>query len=197
LIEVLKSDLEIGEVLDTGIIHTTGTYKSFMQEVERRKIPYRVPDAGEILDWGKGVEAQVLGPKGPASRREHLNLNNNSIVIRLEYGDVSFLFSGDAEHEQEDIILASGARLKSTILKSGHHGSRTASGPRLYYLADPEVVTISAGKRNKFDHPHWEPVKLFRETGADIYRTDYNGSITVITDGESYEVITGYASDEE
>lgn len=195
LIEVLKSDLEIGEVLDTGIVHTTGTYQSFMEEVERRKIPYRVPDAGELLDWGESLQVQVLGPKGPASRREHLNLNNNSIVIRLEYGDVSFLFTGDAEHEQEEIILSSGARLKSTILKAGHHGSRTASGQRLYYLTDPEVVTISAGKRNKFEHPHWEPLKLFRESGAKIYRTDYTGNITVITDGKSYEVITGYASD--
>lgn len=195
LIEVLKSGLEIGEILDTGIAHTTGTYQTFMREVERRKIPYRIPDAGEILDWGESIEVQVLGPKGPPSRRDHLNLNNNSIVIRLEYGDVSFLFTGDAEHEQEAIILSSGARVKSTILKSGHHGSRTASGPSLYYLADPEVVTISAGKRNKFDHPHWEPVKLFRESGAKIYRTDYHNSITVITDGKSYEVITGYESD--
>ncbi len=195
LIAVLKSDLEIGEVLDTGIDHTTNTYQTFMREVERRKIPYRIPDAGEILDWGKGIEAQILGPKGPPSRRDHLNLNNNSIVIRLEYGDVSFLFTGDAEHEQEAIILSSGARVKSTILKSGHHGSRTASSPPFYYLADPEVVTISAGKRNKFDHPHWEPVKLFRESGAEIYRTDYHNSITVITDGQGYEVITGYESD--
>jgi len=197
LIAVLKSDLEIGEVLDTGIVHTTGTYQDFMKEVQRRKLPYRVPDAGEILDWGEGLEVQIIGPSGPPERRSHLNLNNNSVVVRLEYGDVSFLFTGDAEHEQEDILISSGARLKSTILKSGHHGSRTASGPRLYYLTDPEVVTISAGKRNKFDHPHWDPVKLFRETGARIYRTDYHGNITVITDGKDYEVITGYLSDPE
>jgi competence protein ComEC len=57
-------------------------------------------------------------------------------------------------------------------------------------MVDPETVVISAGKRNKFDHPHWEPIKLFRQTGARIYRTDYHGNVTIITDGKTYEVQT-------
>ncbi|MFH1038959.1 MAG: ComEC/Rec2 family competence protein [PVC group bacterium] len=192
LVAVLNSTFPIGMVLDCGIVHTTGTYTSYLEAIEKKKIPFRIADAGEILDWGKFVRAQVLAPEGPPEKRGHLNLNNNSIVIRMEYGDVSFLFTGDCEHEEEDIILSSGARLKSTILKAGHHGSKTASGQLFYYLCDPEVVTISAGKRNKFDHPHWESIKLYRETGAEIYRTDYQGNITVLTDGKTYEVTTGH-----
>lgn len=192
LIAVLNSHFPIGMVLDCGIVHTTGTYKKLMQAIDSKKIPITIPDAGDILDWGPSIRAQVIAPVGPPERRDHLNLNNNSIIIRLEYGDVSFLFTGDCEHEEEDIILSSGARIKCTILKAGHHGSKTASGPLFYYMCDPEVVTISAGKRNKFDHPHWEPIKLFRETGAEIYRTDYLGHITVLTDGKTYQVVTGY-----
>ncbi|MEA1927512.1 MAG: ComEC/Rec2 family competence protein [Candidatus Auribacterota bacterium] len=191
LIAVLNSHFPIGMVLDCGIVHTTATYKKYMEAIQGKKIPIIIPDAGDILDWGPSIRAQVLAPVGPPDRRGNLNLNNNSIVIRLEYEDVSFLFTGDCEHEEENIILSSGARIKSTILKAGHHGSRTASGSLFYYMCDPEVVTISAGRRNKFNHPHWEPMKLFRETGAEIYQTNYLGNITVLTDGKNYEVITG------
>lgn len=191
LIAVLNSHFPIGMVLDCGIVHTTATYKRYLKAIEGKKIPVTIPDAGDILDWGPSIQAQVLAPFGAPTRRGHLNLNNNSIVIRLEYGEISFLFTGDCEHEEEDIILSSGARINSTILKAGHHGSKTASGSLFYYMCDPEVVTISAGKRNKFSHPHWEPMKLFRETGADIYRTDHLGNITILTDGKTYEVVTG------
>ncbi len=192
LVAVLNSTFPIGMVLDCGIVHTTGTYKDYIAAIEKKKIPFKIADAGQVLDWGKFVTAQVLAPSGPVARRDTGDLNNNSVVIRLEYGDVSFLFTGDCEHEEEAAIISSGARLKSTVLKAGHHGSKTANGPLFYYLCDPEVVTISAGKRNKFDHPHWGPMQLFRETGADFYRTDYQGNITVLTDGKTYEVTTGY-----
>jgi beta-lactamase superfamily II metal-dependent hydrolase len=191
LIAVLNSHFPIGMVLDCGIVHTTATYKRYLKAIADKKVPIIIPDAGDILDWGPSIQAQVLAPLGPPECRGHLNLNNNSIVIRLEYGEVSFLFTGDCEHEEEDVILSSGARIKSTILKAGHHGSKTASGSLFYYMCDPEVVTISAGKRNKFNHPHWEPMKLFRETGAEIYRTDFMGNITVFTDGKTYEVVSG------
>jgi competence protein ComEC len=196
LVEVVNSGIPIGVVYDTGIPHTTNVYNQLLDSIKARKMPLRVPEKGELLDWGTRVTARVLAPQVPPEKRMHeSNLNEHSIVIRLEYGDVSFLLTGDCEHGCENIIMSSGARVKSTILKAGHHGSRTASGPDIYYLTDPEVVIISCGKRNKFDHPHWDPVQLFRESGAEIYRTDYHGHITVITDGKSYEVITGYASD--
>ena len=142
------------------------------------------------------MTAQVLAPQVPPEERMYeSNLNEHSIVIRLDYDDVSFLLTGDCEHGCENIILSSGAQAKATVLKAGHHGSKTASGALLYYLSDPEVVTISCGKRNKFDHPHWEPMKLFRESGADVWRTDYHGNITVLTDGESYEVRGEYTEE--
>lgn len=187
LIAVLKSQVQVKTVMVTGISHTSKTYKYFLQAVKDKNISLAVPEKGEVLKWGDKVSAQVIAPQVPPARRLHRNLNNNSIVIRMVYGDISFLFTGDCEHEEEGEILSSGARVKATIYKVSHHGSRTGSGQDFYFLIDPEVVVISAGKRNKFDHPHWEPIKLFRETGARIYRTDYSGTITITTDGKDYE----------
>lgn len=189
LIAVLKSQVQVEKIMVTGIPHTSKTHELFLQAIKDRNIPLTVPEKGEILNWGDKVSAQVIAPQVPPSRRLHRNLNNNSIVIRMVYDDISFLFTGDCEHEQEGEILPSGVRVKSTIYKVSHHGSRTGSGADFYYLIDPEAVVISAGKRNKFDHPHWEPIKLFRETGARIYRTDYSGTITIATDGKTYERI--------
>ena len=149
-----------------------------------------IPKKGEFLDWGEEVTAQVIYPQVPPEKRGHLSPNNNSIVIRLEYDDISFLFTGDCEHDGEMEITHSGARNKITVLKAGHHGSETATGSEFYFKADPEVVILMVGKRNKFHHPHWPTEKLLRETGADIYRTDHDGNITITTDGKTYKVAT-------
>jgi len=189
LVAVLKSQVRVGTVMVTGIHHTSKTYQYFMEAIKDKNIPLRIPHKGEILDWGDRVQAQVLAPQVPPAQRMSRSLNNNSIVIRMAYKDISFIFTGDCEHPEEGEILSSGARIQSTIFKSSHHGSRSANGPDFYYLIDPELVVISAGKRNKFGHPHWEPIKLFRETGARILRTDYSGTITIATDGKDYEKI--------
>ncbi len=189
LVAVLKSDVSVKTVMVTGIHHTSKTYEYFMQAIKDKDIPLRIPHKGEMLDWGDRVQAQVIAPQVPPAKRMSRSLNNNSIVIRMVYGDVSFIFTGDCEHEEEGEILDSGARIQSTIFKSSHHGSRSANGPDFYYLINPELVVVSAGKRNKFDHPHWEPIKLFRETGAGILRTDYSGDITIASDGKEYEKI--------
>ncbi len=195
LVEVVNSGIPIGIIYDTGIPHTTNVYNKLLDSIKSRKIPLKIPEKGEFLDWGDRVTAQVIAPQVPPEKRKYeTNLNEHSIVIRLEYGDISFLLTGDCEHGCENIILSSGAPVKSTVLKAGHHGSKTASGSLIYYLTDPEVVVISAGKRNKFDHPHWEPMKLFRESGAEIWRTDYHGNVTVLTDGEGYEVTGEYSA---
>jgi len=189
LVALLNSDIKVDEVLDCGVPHTTGTYKAYVKAIKGKKIPLKIPEKGEVLNWGDKLRAQVIAPQVPPEKRMNRNLNNNSIVIKLDYGEVSFLLTGDCEHEEEHEILGSGARLKADIYKASHHGSRTGSGEVFYYLTDPEVAIISCGKRNKFDHPHWEPIKLFRETGAEILRTDYHGDITVITDGKTYEIL--------
>lgn len=188
LVSLLRSGIPVAAVLDCGLPHTSQAYENFLKLIQEKKIPFSVPKKGELLDWGPGLRAQVLAPQLPLEKRLDRDLNESSIVIRLEYGRVSFLFTGDAETATEDEILCSGARVRSTVLKAAHHGSRTASSPAFVYAVSPEVVVISAGKRNKFDHPHWETIKLFREIGARILQTDQQGTITITTDGETYEI---------
>jgi beta-lactamase superfamily II metal-dependent hydrolase len=189
LVALLRSRFPVGAVLDSGVPHTSQAYENFMALIKEKKIPLIVPKKGELLDWGMAARAQVLAPQVPPEKRLDRDLNNSSIVIRLDYGAVSFLFTGDSEFLEENEILSSGARARATVLKAGHHGSRTASSPAFYYAVNPEVVVISAGKRNKFDHPHWESVKMFRESAARVLQTDQTGTITIATDGKTYEIL--------
>jgi len=191
MVSVLSNNnISVDAVLDSGLIYSSGAYEKYIELVKERKIKFMIPKKGEFLNWGDRVTAQVIYPQIPPEKRSHLSPNNNSIVIRMEYDDISFLFTGDCEHEGEMEITHSGARNKITVLKAGHHGSETATGSDYYFNADPEVVILMVGKRNKFHHPHWPTEKLLRETGADIYRTDHDGNITITTDGKTYEVAT-------
>ena len=191
MVKVLANrGIEVGSILDSGLVYSSGAYEKYIELIKERKIKFMIPKKGEFLNWGDRVTAQVIYPQIPPEKRSHLSPNNNSIVIRMEYDDISFLFTGDCEHEGEMEITHSGARNKITVLKAGHHGSETATGSDYYFNADPEVVILMVGKRNKFHHPHWPTEKLLRETGADIYRTDHDGNITITTDGKTYEVVT-------
>ncbi len=191
MVKVLANrGIEVGSILDSGLVYSSGAYEKYIELIKERKIKFMIPKKGEFLNWGDRVTAQVIYPQIPPEKRSHLSPNNNSIVIRMEYDDISFLFTGDCEHDGEMEITHSGARNKITVLKAGHHGSETATGSDYYFNADPEVVILMVGKRNKFHHPHWPTEKLLRETGADIYRTDHDGNITITTDGKTYEVAT-------
>jgi len=178
------ADLPVGLVLDSGQPHTSRTYLDFLKIIDSKNIPYKIARAGTVLDLGGGVKGQILSPSEPFI--EESALNNNSVVIRLVYGKFSILLSGDVEKEGEDRVQGK----RSTLLKAGHHGSRTSSSLEFLERVKPEVALISAGIRNKFHHPHPSTLKRFEELGIKVYRTDLNGIITVKTDGKSYSIET-------
>ena len=149
---------------------SNGAFQRVMRAAETANLAITVPDVGDTFSLGSAT-VTVLGPQ-----KHYSDVNNQSLILRVDYGSNAFLFTGDAETATEDEILRSGARIRSTVLKAAHHGSRTASSPAFVYAVSPEVVVISAGKRNKFDHPHWETIKLFREIGARILQTDQQGT---------------------
>ena len=113
--------------------------------------------------------------------------SNNSVAFRLDYGDTSFVFSGDAEWEEEHEILESGAELACDVLKLGHHGSSNASSYRFLRETNPEAVVISCGYDNSYGHPHRETLERIEDLGAALYRTDTQGTIAVFSDGEHLE----------
>ncbi len=183
LIAVLDK-FEIGEVLDIGHPHTTRTYEDFLKTIEEKNINYRIMRREDALDWGEEVSVQVLNPP----KELHGSKNEDSIVLRLVYGKISFLFTGDiGSPAEEDLVNTYHKNLRTTILKCPHHGSRYSSTFRFLEEVRPEVVIISVGK-NSYGHPTEEAMDRYREVGTKIYRTDIDGNITVTSDGRSYQV---------
>ena len=177
----------VGKVLDTGMPHTSPLYEHFLETVDRENIPYLVAEQGQTIDLDPPLAILVLSP--PKERLD-ADLNANSIVLKISYGTISFLFTGDAGTAAETALLKNGYPLDSQVLKVAHHGSADATSEAFLARVRPEVAVISVGKDNPYGHPHRETLDLLLETVPAIYRTDRDGTILVRSDGTSYAVTT-------
>ena len=179
---------KVREVYDNGQLTTTALYRRYLKDIKQKQIAYKALKAGDMLDFGGGVSFQVLSPTAELLQASK-DLNGNSIVGRLAYGEFSMLFTGDSEAETEKGILQRyGSQLKSTVLKSPHHGSKTSSSTRYLKAVAPEAVLISLGAGNDYGHPHKVTLKRYEKQGCKVYRTDQSGTITVETDGKTYQI---------
>ncbi|MEW6105782.1 MAG: ComEC/Rec2 family competence protein [Bacillota bacterium] len=185
LIEVLRTFV-VGLVVDSGKVHTTATYERFLTLIDQKNIRFRLGRAGDSIDLGPGLDVRILHPSEPLPE----SMNDCSVVIRLQYGKVGFLFTGDAEREAENAILQSGADVHATVLKVAHHGSRTSSNPWFLKAVEPAVAVILVGAGNSYGHPH--RITLLNLAGYTdrVYRTDVDGDVVVITDGTTFRVDT-------
>ena len=177
--------IEVGEVLDPGARYPSDDYLNFLRAVrDREEIRYIQPRPGELLDWGPEVEVRVLGPL-----EESDNPNNASLVIKLTYGEISFLLTGDAEREAEEAMIRKwGFGLRSTVLKAGHHGSATSSSEEFLRYVSPRIAVIAVGEKNRFGHPSEETLERFSRRRVEVYRTDFRGTVTITTDGKELRV---------
>jgi competence protein ComEC len=125
-----------------------------------------------------------VGPAGGS----YDNLNNYSAVLRVTYGETSFLFTGDAEVLPEREMLAGNLPLEADVLKVGHHGSRTSTSESFLKEVDPSVAVISVGKDNTYGHPHSEILERLAKHGVATFRTDIHGIVVVISDGKALQV---------
>lgn len=185
-LEAVMNNFKVEQIYDSGKIHTSKTYENYLLAVDQNDIPFNTPRRGDILSIDD-LEFKVLHPTNPV---EKYNLNSSSIVLHLNYGEVSFLFTGDIEKEVERDILNSNLNIKSTILKTPHHGSKTSSSDNFIAEVSPEVAVITVGEDNKFDHPSPETISLFQKRNIAIYRTDMNEDIVIISDGKGYSIET-------
>ena len=140
--------------------------------------PITIPDAGDSFHLGS-AEVRILGPISKAD-----SVNNNSIVLRIVYGNTSFLFTGDAKFEEEGTLLDSGCELASTVLKVGHHGAYYSTGYRFLREVSPAFAVISCGE-NEYGHPTEGTLSRLRDAGTTVYRTDLQGSILCRSDGDT------------
>ena len=178
-------------VMDVGTIYApltqedTKAYLNFRNKAEEKGIEIINPYCGEVFYLGDG-KVEILGPVS----EETDNLNNTSIVLKVTYGETSFLFTGDAEYEEEQDILNAGCDLRADVLKVGHHGADNSSSYSFLREVMPEYAIISVGKDNSFNHPAENTLSRLRDVGAKVYRTDMQGDITVFSDGQNITVTT-------
>ena len=186
LITVLRQ-LDVGRVVMPDIIHNTATFERFLEVIENNDIPVTFPLPGDRIQAGI-INFAVLGPPNPHPGAQS-NLNNASIILRLEHGRNSFMFTGDAERELEDWLINSGVNLSSSVLHVGHHGSRTSTTESFLDAVSPRAAVISLGENNRYGHPHREVMDRLNARDILIYRTDQLGTIRMITDGQRIDLL--------
>lgn len=186
----VAQNFRVGLVLDSGFPHPAPSYGQFLHLVEERKIPYQLARRGMRLDLGSGAGLVVLHPEDPLIRGSGSDVNLNSVVARMAYGEVSVLLTGDIEGLVESRLLEYGDELRSTVLKVAHHGSATSTTPAFLDAVAPAVAVISVGAFNPFGHPHRATLEALAAAGVLVYRTDRDGAVTMHTDGRRMWVST-------
>lgn len=181
------SEFPVKKVVDSGQPHSSRTYERYLTMIDEKNIPYQVAERGQYINLSPAVTVQVLSP--PASGLEG-DLNQKSIVLKVTYGNVSFLLMGDAGFAAERNLMATHQSLNSTVLKVGHHGTKYATSRVFLREVEPKISVIEVGS-NKYGHPAPELLKRLRDVGSKIYRTDIDGDIVISTDGTTYSVSTG------
>jgi competence protein ComEC len=172
---------KVGQVFYPGTQNDSKVYQNLKDEIKKKNIPMTLVRAGMNIHLGGGAVMEILFPDRDVS---YWDTNDGSIVARLVYGESSIMLTGDSTLKTEKIILAGNPKdkLKSTILKVGHHGSRTSSGDFFVKAVSPYYAVVSNGKDNKYGHPHKETLDTLSQFGGKILRTDLLGTIVFSCD---------------
>lgn len=171
----------IGQIYMPHASTTTKTFLNLLESIKKKNMKINRARTGVTFFFGDNVKVAFLGPV----KDSYDNLNNYSAIIRVEYGEISFLLMGDAEQEAERDLLSLGIDIRSTIIKVGHHGSITSSSLDLLNAVRPVHAVISVGN-NTYGHPH--SATLLNLPQENTYRTDVNGSVAFITDGSKLTI---------
>ena len=190
-LSTVANNVPFGELWESGqgeMLHVGGPYAALLGAARSRGAPVRRPAdlCGKPRMFGE-ARVEVLAPC-PRVRPE-TPANDASLVMRIDFGRRAALLVGDAEHEAERALLASGARLGADLLKVGPHGSRTSSSEDFLKAVAPEYALISCGVRNRFGHPHPAALGRLATTRAAVLRTDRGGEVVWETDGEAVRVL--------
>lgn len=166
------------------IVPTSKTYTDVLKAAKAKQLSITAPKPGDKLELG-GATFTILGPG-----EEYDDLNNLSIVTKVDYKNFSALLTGDAEKEAESDLLDGGWDLTADVLKVGHHGSSTSSSKKFLQAVNPATAVIHVGTDNSYGHPTKSTLERLRDAGASIYRTDLNGTVIVGSDGTTVHVNT-------
>lgn len=163
------------------IEHSTKTFEQMIEALKNKNLKIKILKEGtNSINLGNDININVLSP----TRSEYENLNNYSPVIRLEFKNNSFLFTGDAEELVENDILNNNCILSSDVIKIGHHGSSTSTSEAFIKAVNPSIAIISVGADNTYGHPNKDILSLLYQNKIKVYRTDIDSTIVLTSDGE-------------
>ena len=177
----LMNTVPIDTIYNSCSDYNSQLYENYHQMAEQNNIPIKSLSAGDQVAIDPALRLFVYGPSGISSSS---NVNNRSLVLELIYGQTEFLFTGDAEEQQEHHLIKRYPELLDTdFLKVAHHGSRTSSQTNLLTLASPDIGIVSLAKQNRFGHPHAEATRRLHQYIPNLYFTSLNKAETFISDG--------------
>lgn len=187
---------QIKQIYDNRQAANTAMYKNYLKNIKTKNIAYKALKKGDTITLGDDVKFAVLSPGKPFTKENTQGVsesgltNDNSIVCKMTYGTFSIMFTGDAQKEVEEQLLKNykGAELQANVLKIGHHGSKTSSSPAFVAAVKPADATISCGVNNQYKFPHKPTLDTLKKYHVNVYRTDKDGIISIISDGSSYEI---------
>lgn len=172
------------EVWMSGNESSSDVFQKGIHSLIENDVDYEEPRAGEEFSIGP-MDIEILHPS-----RLTEGLNEDSLSVRFTYGDVRFLFTGDAYAEQEQWMMTRTKDLQADVLQLGHHGSNTSSDASFIEAVDPDVAVYSAGENNSYGHPHPDIISRIQQAGITLYGTDVHGTIIITTDGHDYTALT-------
>ena len=184
----IVDNFDIGDVymppLSDELIPTTNVYTNLLLAISRKGLKISLAEAGDSIPFGDLV-LKCVAPQG-----EFASKNNSSIAFKLEYGETSFLFTGDMEKESERSTLQKKYDVSADVLKVAHHGSKSSTIEEFLEAVSPEIAVISVGEDNKYKHPSESVLEALSEKGIKVYRTDLDGDIVIVSDGKELAITT-------
>lgn len=177
---VIITKFDITQVFMPEYEKDSFTYEKVLDALEYRYMQWMMPTTGSIYQLG-GAKVTFLGPD-----RKYEDSNNSSLILLIEHGKNTFLFTGDAEAESEKALVKGwGTQVRVDVLKAAHHGSKTSTGEKLLDTIKPQYAVISCGEDNPYGFPHAQTLNNLRARGIEVFRTDEQGSIVVTSDRET------------
>lgn len=180
-LDAVIDTFEIGKVYMPKVQNNTKTFEDVLISVKNKNLKIATAVAGVNIINSDDLKINIISPQN----KEYEDLNHYSSVIKIDYGTNSFILMGDAEKINEEEITSD---IDADMIKIGHHGSNTSTSEQFIKKVSPDYAIISVGKDNEYGHPHEDTLNLLRNIGAEVYRTDELGTITVISNGEIIKV---------
>lgn len=174
------NSFDIGNIYMPKAVSTSKTYENLLNTISQKGLKITTARAGVNIVSESNLNINIVAPN-----REYSDLNNSSAVVKITYGNRKFLFMGDAETKSENDIISD---VSADVIKVGHHGSDTSSGQSFVNKVNPKYAIIMVGNNNQYNHPYQIIIDRWINSGAKVYRTDINGNIIVISDGNSLDI---------